>query len=361
MVAPVVAVTRENVRRTSDIFVWPWIDSPWPYEVYYGYATGFKQAKPIDRVLEYERRKCNATYHGTAGTYKNTGASAIWSDSPNLFGYWQAIARNQAYERFKSQALSTSQVGASLAEFKSSRDMIADRATQLLRAAKALRKRDFRTLKNEFGWNSNRVKNANSPKTFGKLWLEFHFGWEPMVKDIYEAAEVFVQPVKSTWASGSATSAFNLRSGSSTDYGIRKGFARCKMGGQIAISNPNVALANQLGLLNPAQIAWELVPFSFAVDWFVNVGQMLGSTTDFMGTSMSNTYTTTVTKWGTTLVHKNTTVPSDNCFVDATSVHMQRSLGIAAPTLRVSPIKTPSLTRALTQISLLVGFLGNQR
>jgi len=34
---------------------------------------------------------------------------------------------------------------------------------------------------------------------------------------------------------------------------------------------------SQVGLLNPAQLAWEVVPFSFVADWFVNIGDMLSS------------------------------------------------------------------------------------
>jgi hypothetical protein len=35
------------------------------------------------------------------------------------------------------------------------------------------------------------------------------------------------------------------------------------------------ALASALGLMNPAKIVWNAIPFSFAVDWFVNVAGWL--------------------------------------------------------------------------------------
>lgn len=34
---------------------------------------------------------------------------------------------------------------------------------------------------------------------------------------------------------------------------------------------------SRLGLTNPALLAWELVPFSFVADWFVNIGDCLQS------------------------------------------------------------------------------------
>lgn len=39
--------------------------------------------------------------------------------------------------------------------------------------------------------------------------------------------------------------------------------------------SPFIATLNQVGVLNPALIVWEKLPFSFVVDWFANVGQCL--------------------------------------------------------------------------------------
>jgi hypothetical protein len=41
------------------------------------------------------------------------------------------------------------------------------------------------------------------------------------------------------------------------------------------MDNPLLAQAANLGLTNPAALAWELVPFSFVADWFVPVGDYL--------------------------------------------------------------------------------------
>jgi hypothetical protein len=37
------------------------------------------------------------------------------------------------------------------------------------------------------------------------------------------------------------------------------------------------ALANQLGLFNVAGAVWEIIPYSFVVDWFINIGGLLRS------------------------------------------------------------------------------------
>ena len=49
------------------------------------------------------------------------------------------------------------------------------------------------------------------------------------------------------------------------------------------LRSPGVALLSQLGLINPALIAWERVPYSFVVDWFVPVSSWLNSLTAASG------------------------------------------------------------------------------
>jgi hypothetical protein len=57
----------------------------------------------------------------------------------------------------------------------------------------------------------------------------------------------------------------------------------------------SVRNVSALGLTNPALVGWELVPFSFVVDWFTPIGSWLESLTAFEGynvvaKSLSYTY-----------------------------------------------------------------------
>jgi len=54
------------------------------------------------------------------------------------------------------------------------------------------------------------------------------------------------------------------------------------------VDNPNLWLANRLGLINPATVIWDLIPWSFVVNMFVNVNQMVSSVTDEVGLNISN-------------------------------------------------------------------------
>lgn len=56
----------------------------------------------------------------------------------------------------------------------------------------------------------------------------------------------------------------------STFYGVS---AEC----QFEIENDLIANLGSLGVINPAVLAWELLPFSFVVDWFLPVGNYLNA------------------------------------------------------------------------------------
>lgn len=59
------------------------------------------------------------------------------------------------------------------------------------------------------------------------------------------------------------------------------------------IDNPLTATLDKLGLLNPISTGYELVPFSFVLDWFVPIGDWLQNVPDPKGLSIIDGYIST--------------------------------------------------------------------
>jgi len=53
--------------------------------------------------------------------------------------------------------------------------------------------------------------------------------------------------------------------------------------GRARVTNPNLLLANRLGVINPQSWAWEVIPFSFVIDWWLPVGTFLKNFTAQVG------------------------------------------------------------------------------
>lgn len=114
-------------------------------------------------------------------------------------------------------------------------------------------------------------------------WLEVRYGWTPLVLSIYDAADLLYRQEQARVISVKARSGFRHQLvGSSTGDG--------------RYENPKVYQVDDWGYrselllrfklpagnqiydwtsLNPASIAWELLPLSFVADWVINISEVL--------------------------------------------------------------------------------------
>lgn len=116
---------------------------------------------------------------------------------------------------------------------------------------------------------------GNDHKIVQQRWLEYRYGWIPTLMDIDTLVN---QPLglPKTLVSGSSFSRYD-------DSGFELGEAEIKQNGSISYrlqayaipKDPFLKTAAQYGISNPALVAWELVPYSFCVDWVFNIGGYL--------------------------------------------------------------------------------------
>lgn len=107
-------------------------------------------------------------------------------------------------------------------------------------------------------------------------WLEMQYGWLPLISDVYESAKAWEaisnKPRQMTYRAHAKRS--DTYDQSPLSYlgmrGPRSSSVRVKCTLRETISAPR-----SLGLLDPLGVAWELLPWSFAVDWFLPIGSYL--------------------------------------------------------------------------------------
>lgn len=181
-------------------------------------------------------------------------------------------------------------LGITAATANQSFGMIATRTSQLLKAYKAAKKGNVRALARSLGVKPKKKISKYTVDDPASLWLEFTFGWSPLMSDIYQATVVLSDPFQVKRSYGTATVTKTARTPSGKGLITNKSRAVCTAG--LRIDNPNLALMTQLGLSNPAAVVWDIIPFSFVIDWFFKVNRFVNTWNDMAGFTYVDPVTT---------------------------------------------------------------------
>jgi hypothetical protein len=215
----------------------------------------------------------------------------------------------------KNVSASAGSLAVSGAEIHKTLNMVGNTALKLVKAKKALLTGRFGLFCETLGLAKSRKVTARGKK-FSKdfklakkhdredraysqnlidlaanTWLEFTYGWKPLVKDVYDQmenlstlltrneGEVFtaigqaknISIRETVWEdSDTAKITKNIRWVTRTRFKVVYGLS-------------DLSYRNVFGLNNPALVAWEVVPFSFVVDWFLPIGSFIEGLTAYNG------------------------------------------------------------------------------
>lgn len=172
------------------------------------------------------------------------------------------------------------------AERQQAIDMAADKMMRVFRAYSAVKKGNYQKARRALGMSS---RNPKSKQASGQ-WLELVYGWLPLVGDVHTLLNFNPFAGDKISASASDRNTYIGYLGATVQSKTRTEF-----GALIKVTDPMAGFANQAGLLNPALVAWELVPFSFVVDWFLPVGNYLDYLTALCGLDVVDGYISTKT------------------------------------------------------------------
>lgn len=190
-------------------------------------------------------------------------------------------------------------------------NLLASTARRIVEAARALKHGRFNDLYTAVGMPPNlpraglkaqheRILRTPIDKRVANHWLEFQYGWKPLLQDAYGAAELLGyhaandlyherveaeaverKPIKDTFAVGTGAGLVHSKTKILVNYRLD--------------SASRAALA-QTGISNPALLAWELLPYSFVIDWFIPIGNYLESLQQFSGFDFVSGWQVQITK-----------------------------------------------------------------
>lgn len=156
--------------------------------------------------------------------------------------------------------------------------------------------RFIRNWKKPSYWKSI-ARGAKQPKSLPDAWLAYNFGLKPLLGTIDHVFNTLGNefPVFKASVTARGTHLSKVVDGDLTifcevDYTV-------KMGGRAVAYNPNTSIIGVTGLNQPLTSFLSVVPWGWAVDYFVNAGQMAQNIDSKLpGVTIDNRWTTIISK-----------------------------------------------------------------
>lgn len=216
---------------------------------------------------------------------------------------------------------------------------VLDGLTTLLEGPKTVQLvRNFRRVVfgGRFGKRIMNFRFKDSPKTLANSWLSTQYGWRQLVfdaTDLLTSIFAYFNKMRKSYSAGSTTRDLNLvRNNSYTESEFDKvywsgdltsmleGTFTVHAGCGIRSLNGKAKARHLIGGANLMRTAWETIPYSFVLDWFISLGDYF--------TAMGNSPAEIYRQW--------TTVSTGSPEVDAVQIDQECEL-----TLLMRPAEIP--------------------
>jgi hypothetical protein len=177
-------------------------------------------------------------------------------------------------------------LGVALGEARETAAFVQSAMLRLYRAFSAARKRDVSGMLTALGVSKtskpSKQRFRDIPDAASGVWLEYSYAVRPLLADVYGAMSALEKRHKRPDVVHLRARVSDELDTSIKTTGAQPGRLDVEyhVSGTLTstaelsfeIANPFLYTLSQVGLTNPLNVAWELVPFSFVVDWFIPVG-----------------------------------------------------------------------------------------
>lgn len=188
-------------------------------------------------------------------------------------------------------------LGVFAAELPQTLSLFGDAATRIAKAYDAVRRKAFKEAFEALRCKPS--KRLNAKKTAAQNWLELQYGWVPLLDDVYGAAleledafekvkqkpPIFSVGAKQRWQNEDSILQPGGYAGMRVD---RRCIYDAKMKISYTVDVEAAAYLGRIGLTNPFSVAWEKLPWSFVVDWFLPIGRFLNNLDADLGCTFVN-------------------------------------------------------------------------
>lgn len=327
-------------------------DEPKPFRVRSVQPPPYRS--PLPYLMSYQREV------ETVGSYQHLVYTGLADPFGDRTSNSRKKAMNAALSDFYDQANQAADLAVAMIERKQTLAMVADGVRTLTRIARAVKRRDPNIVR---AVKRRQSKGSDIAKDPAGLWLQYHFGIVPTIMDIHHGIGLLGYDFPVYKITGTGGSEFSYaRTYKEWILSVTESSTvrfRAKVGAEISGINPDRHLVSMFGFDQPLSITWELTPFSWFVDYFVNVGELASNLEPRCpGVTTTNEYNTILGQ-GRSFYQK--TEMNGSLYSHMTGQHdgMQRKLGIPDYQLTFSSPLDLSGQRLSYITAVLVGILSS--
>lgn len=300
---------------------------------------------------------------------------------------FSATCNDKALRKLSSNTgIQVSNAAVTLIQWKQLNSLINGNTGKLIRALWNLKKGRLRDAEQILFWRTPpRYKKGyglSATNTVASNWLALQYGWKPLLSDIeggmlslsqYIAKDPTVIAVRGSASERRLTTSpimgplkWSLATVSPYTCGNTETLMeyKCQYGLAYALEDAQKAYLAQTGFLNPVNLAWELIPFSFVADWFLPIGPYLEGFNTFKGLRFVEGFKSTLVRETTLCTVRDSRLAGSGAQVVSVTCNGQgirkrakfkRELLTEFPMPEPPSFRNPfTATRALNAIALVV-------
>nr|QDH88751.1 MAG: hypothetical protein H1BulkLitter6286_000004 [Leviviridae sp.] len=277
-------------------------------------SVGYPAHKENTVYTAFEVKTRNSPAHWSGNTIYGWQGAGTWpissisgvADPSALVTDINGQAQDEAKQKMINQLISNVKdqkvnVGNFAAEFKQTCGTVTDAASRIASAIRAVKHGDLRRAASTLvsGRHGNEGNQNHTRRTTRRRrylstgsaaddWLQLKYGWMPLLSDVNGACEELARTLTYRPDIRKVSAQAKVQREKSLSFPkYATTWPTCSGKGSVEITCKGVVeyqvasrvtsfLANT-GLINPLEVAWEVIPYSFVVDWFLPVGSFLNN------------------------------------------------------------------------------------
>lgn len=264
-------IFKQDVTGFRDYTLDIYLTTSWSTET----GLPITQDKTTDNIYE-------STVSGVlsyANSSHNSKMSPTSSLPVSLVGSDFTALNNKLLEKIDNQSID---MGTIVAEMGETLYYVASRGADIARFGLAVATGNWSAALRRIGISKRHWKRFNRVKRdTASRWLEFNFAIKPLVSDLSDIGQLYNEPdkvLRKIRCRAKVTRKETLEGIPVTWYG---GEYKCTTDFMFSyavtysVSDPDTIALKALGLNNLPAAAWEVIPFSWLIDYVVNVGEFM--------------------------------------------------------------------------------------